>query len=221
MSTQLYPLRVSRITKETPDCVSVSFEVPKDMVGVFGYKPGQYLALEAMIEGEKVRRSYSLCSSPYNSDWQVAIKEIPDGKFSTYANNVLKEGDIVDVLPPSGQFVLDINPTHRKTYVAFAAGSGITPVLSMIKSVLDQEPLSTFTLFYGNRSFDYIIFREEIENLKNLYMNRLTVHHVLSREKLGSPLFYGRIDGEKCTEYNNLLFDAKRLMPTIYVVPQL
>lgn len=209
MSTQLYPLTVKSIKKETPDCVSVSFDIPQELTSIFGYKPGQYLALETEINGEKVRRSYSLCSSPYEAQWQVAIKEIPEGKFSTFANQVLKEGDTLDVLPPSGTFCIDIDASQKKNHVAFGAGSGITPILSMIRSVLEKEPESTFTLFYGNKSFEYIIFREEIENLKNIYMDRLTVHHVLSREKLGSPLFYGRIDGEKCREYNKLLFDVE------------
>lgn len=206
MST-MHRIAVKKIVKETTDCVSVSFDIPAVLKSSFDYQPGQYLALETTIDGEKVRRSYSLCSAPHEGEWKVAIKEVASGKFSTYANRSLKEGDLVDVMPPMGNFALQTDIDAERHYIAFAAGSGITPVLSMIKEVLKVEPKSRFTLFYGNKNFDSIIFREEIEALKNKYLDRLSVHHILSKEKLGSPLFYGRIDAEKCGKFAKVFFD--------------
>lgn len=203
----MHRIAVKKIVKETIDCVSVSFDIPAVLKKSFEYQPGQYLALEATINGEKVRRSYSLCSAPHEGEWKVAIKEVPSGKFSNYANRSLKEGDLIDVMSPMGNFALQTDIDAERQYIAFAAGSGITPVLSMIKEVLKVEPKSRFTLFYGNKNFDSIIFREEIEALKNKYLNRLSVHHILSKEKLGSPLFYGRIDAEKCGKFAKVFFD--------------
>lgn len=209
MSTNFYSLSVKEVKKETPDTVSVLFEVPVKDQEAFSFAPGQYLVMEQEIHGEAVRRSYSICSSPLDDEWRVAIKEIPEGKFSTFANQDLKEGDRLQVMPPMGNFKIDLDTVASKNYVAFAAGSGITPILSMIKAVLAKEPNSTFTLFYGNKSFDYIIFREELEALKNTYLDRFSVHHIFSREKLGSPLFYGRIDGDKCVQFSKALFSVE------------
>lgn len=203
----LHKIKVKKVIKETADCVSVSFDISKDLQPKFQYKSGQYLALETEINGEKVRRSYSLCSAPYENEWKVAIKKVEGGKFSTFANEELENNDELSVMVPAGGFALTPDKEAANHYVAYGAGSGITPILSMIKTVMHDEPKSRFTLFYGNRNFDSIIFREEIEGLKNIYLDRLSVHHILSKEKLGSPLFFGRIDAQKCEKFGKVFYD--------------
>jgi ring-1,2-phenylacetyl-CoA epoxidase subunit PaaE len=203
----LHNIKVKKVIKETADCVSVSFDIPQGLQPKFQYQSGQYLALETIINGEKVRRSYSLCSAPHESEWKVAIKKVEGGKFSTYANEELTDNEELSVMEPTGSFALVPDSDAANHYVAFGAGSGITPILSMIKTVMHDEPKSRFTLFYGNRNFDTIIFREEIEDLKNIYLDRLSVHHILSKEKLGSPLFLGRIDAQKCEKFAKVFFD--------------
>jgi ring-1,2-phenylacetyl-CoA epoxidase subunit PaaE len=162
-----------------------------------------------MIEGEDVRRNYSLCSSPLDNEWRVAVKKLPGGKFSTYANQVLKKGHLLDVMPPAGHFYTELKADNKKNYVAFAAGSGITPMLSIMKTVLRTEPESTFTLVYGNRNTLSIIFHEEIEGIKNKFMERLRVYYILSRERLEEAIFNGRINEEKCSELFDGLLDVK------------
>ena len=209
--SKMHTLKIKEVINETSDCVSVSFNIPSDLKKDFSYESGQYLTLESAINGEKVRRSYSLCSAPYEDEWIVAIKQVKNGKFSTFANDTLQAGHEMSVMTPTGNFKLSTNKDKSNHYVAFAAGSGITPVLSMIKSVMKEEPKSRFTLFYGNRNFDSIIFREQIESLKNVNLDRLSVHHILSKEKLGSPLFFGRIDAQKCEKYASVFFDPKKV----------
>jgi ring-1,2-phenylacetyl-CoA epoxidase subunit PaaE len=203
----LHRIKVKEVIKETADCVSVSFDIPQDLQSDFQYISGQYLALETEINGEKVRRSYSLCSAPFENEWKVAIKKVEGGKFSTYANESLSDEEELSVMVPAGGFTLESDSKAENHYVAFGAGSGITPILSMIKTVMHDEPKSRFTLFYGNRNFDTIIFREEIEALKNIYLDRLSVHHILSKEKLGSPLFFGRIDAQKCENFGKVFYN--------------
>ena len=203
----MHELKVKAIQKETVDCVSVSFEVPAELQSEFGYLPGQYLTLESSINGEDVRRSYSLCSAPHESEWRVAIKKVPNGKYSTYANEVLAVGDTVKVMSPAGNFKLTTDSNNANHYVSFAAGSGITPMLSMIKEVLHREPNSRYTLFYGNKNTESVIFREEIEAIKNTYLERLSIHYVLSKERLMSDIYFGRIDEDKCRRYAKAFFD--------------
>jgi len=207
MSRTLHDIAVQSVDRETSDSVVVSLAIPEALRDAYHFIPGQYLTLEADIQGESVRRSYSLCSAPFEGTWKVAIKKVEEGKFSTYANANLKAGDTLRVMAPDGNFQLITDVENQNHYVAFAAGSGITPILSMIKSVLEEEPHSKFTLFFGNRHFDTIIFREELEDLKNQYLDRLAVHHILSKEKLGSPLFFGRIDAQKCYKFGAVFFD--------------
>jgi ring-1,2-phenylacetyl-CoA epoxidase subunit PaaE len=202
---KFHKLKIKEIRRETPECVSVAFDVPEELAKDYAYIPGQYLTLRTEIEGEDIRRSYSICSAK-DEPLRVAIKRVVDGKFSTFANTALKEGAELDVMTPMGKFHVPLAPENEKTYVAFAAGSGITPVMSIMKSVLQTEPKSEFVLFFGNRGFDNIIFREEIEALKDTYLGRLSVHHVLSRENLGSHLFNGRIDEEKCNRFSRVFF---------------
>lgn len=210
MST-MHTIQVKEVVQETEDCVSVSFDIPIDLQSSFDYLPGQYLTLETEINNEKVRRSYSLCSAPHEKEWKVAIKKVPQGKFSTYANEILKSGEMLQVMKPMGNFQLKCNTANENHYVAFAAGSGITPMLSMIKEVMETETNSQFTLFYGNKNTESVIFREEIEGLKNRYINRFSVHYILSRERLMSDIFYGRIDEEKCRKFANIFFDPKEI----------
>ena len=211
MSTMFHTLQVKDIHRETEDSVVLSFNVPSELQEDFSFVPGQYLTLETAIQGEDVRRSYSLCSAPFENEWKVAVKRVENGKFSTYANQQMNSGDEIKVMAPTGNFKLETRADNKNHYVAFAAGSGITPILSMIKTVLKEEPNSTFTLFYGNRNLDTIIFREELEALKNRYVKRLSVHHILSKEKLGSPLFFGRIDAEKCKKFGSVFFNPSEV----------
>ena len=196
---QFHTLTVTDIRRETPDCVSVAFAVPAAVEEQFAFRAGQYLTLRTTIQGEEVRRSYSICSAPQEEALRVAIKKVEQGRFSTFANEVLRVGDTLESMAPMGTFVL---PPERekplRQYAAFAAGSGITPIMSIIKSTLAEESDSHFTLFYGNRGVDSIIFREELDALKNRYLGRLSVHHIFSQERLDAPLFNGRIDADKC-----------------------
>jgi len=211
MSAKYYPLRIRDLRRETPDTVSVSFDVPADLKEQFRFIQGQHLNLRTIIDGEEVRRSYSICTGTHENDLRVAVKKVEGGLFSTFANERLHAGDTLEVMPPQGHFYTELNPANRHLYVAFAAGSGITPVMSILKTTLVQEPHSRFMLFYGNRGFDHIIFREQLEELKNRYPDRLAVHHILSRESLGSDLFQGHLNGEKCRAYGRLLFRAEEV----------
>ena len=166
MTPKFHTLKVSDVRRETEDTVSIAFEMPQDLKSDYAFLSGQYLTLKAIIKGEDVRRSYSLCSAPHENEWRVAVKQVPEGKFSTFANNEVKAGDQLEVMTPTGNFKLQTDAGNQKSYVFFAAGSGITPILSMIKSVLENEPGSYITLIYGNKGFQSIIFREEIEALK-------------------------------------------------------
>lgn len=197
MSSKFYPLVVENIEKVTANCAVVSLQVPEEHQENFHYKQGQYLTVKAAINGEEVRRSYSLCSSPLDKQWKVAIKQIDDGKFSNYANNVLKAGDTLEVMPPNGRFYVEVQPEQQKNYIAFAAGSGITPILSIIKTHLQLEPNCTFQLFYINQAVSTIILKEEIEGLRNQFLERFQVYHFLTKEERNVPLFNGRIDEEK------------------------
>jgi ring-1,2-phenylacetyl-CoA epoxidase subunit PaaE len=208
MSVQFHRLKVRDLRREIADTVSISFEIPENIRDTFRFTQGQYLTLKTQINGEEVRRSYSICTGAHENDLRVAVKRVDLGVFSTWANAHLKVGDYLEVMPPMGNFFTELSPENEKVYVAFAAGSGITPVMSILRSTLVQEPLSRFILFYGNRSFDTIIFREQLEELKNLYPDRLSVHHVLSRESLGSDLFKGRLDGAKCRRFGEFFFPA-------------
>jgi ring-1,2-phenylacetyl-CoA epoxidase subunit PaaE len=199
--TQFHSLVVKDIRRETPDCVSIAFDVPEQLAPQFRFVAGQNVTLRVFKEGEELRRSYSICSSPLENELRVAVKRQDFGKFSSFANEHLNVGDKIDVLPPSGRFILHLASSgafNNKNYLAFAAGSGITPIISIIKTILATEPESNFTLIYGNRNRASIIFREELEALKNRYMNRLGIHHILSREETDAPINHGRIDASKC-----------------------
>ena len=203
---EFHTLTVLNVHRETSDCVSVTFDIPAHLKETFHFNAGQYLTLRTTITGEDVRRSYSICSAPQESDLRVAIKQVEEGVFSTFANRTLKAGDTLEVMPPQGRFSPALQSTEKRLYVAFAAGSGITPIISILKATLHEEPLSQFILFYGNRGFDQVIFREELEELKSLFPARLAIHHVFSRESMGNDLFQGHIDAEKCTAFAKHFF---------------
>ena len=208
---KFYTLRLSEIRRETEDCVSLAFSVPEELAETFSFIQGQHLTLRKKLNGEDLRRTYSICVGPDDGELRVAVKKVPGGKFSTFANEVLKTGDELEVLPPAGKFFTKLDASQSTRYVAFAAGSGITPILSIMKAVIQREPRSHFTLFYGNRSSDSVIFREVIEGLKNEHLDRLSIHHILSREHPGSDLFAGRINGEKCRRFAKVLFDPQEV----------
>lgn len=191
------PLVVKDIRKETEDCVSIAFEIPSELQEHYQFKSGQYLNFKLNIDGEEVRRSYSLSSSPHENEWRIAVKQVENGKFSNYINNQLKVNDVIEVMTPIGTFTTEFNENNAKEYVLVAAGSGITPVISLAKTMLKKEPNSQVTLFFGNKGTNSIIFREQIEGLKNKYMTNFRVFHIFSREDLGYPLQQGRIDAEK------------------------
>lgn len=200
MTPTFHTLRVKEVRPETEDTVSIAFEIPEELMDSYRYKSGQYLTLRTEIGGEDIRRSYSLCSAPHENEWRVAVKQVTDGAFSTFANSELKAGDELKVMTPMGNFSIEPNASNTRSIALFAAGSGITPILSIAKTILTQEPNSDVTLFYGNKSISSIIFHEEIEGLKNEYMDRLRIINVLSRENLGTPLLKGRMDVEKTNQ---------------------
>lgn len=197
MPPRFHNLRIRSLRRETADSVSLAFAVPDALCGAYRYTPGQYLTLRAIIDGEEVRRSYSICSGLDDHELRVAIKRVAGGVFSNWANDALNAGDVLDVMTPDGRFGVPIEPGASRTLVGFAAGSGITPILSILKSILFREPASRFFLFFGNRSTDSIMFRGELEDLKDRYLSRLSVFHVLSRELQDVPLLNGHLDAEK------------------------
>lgn len=189
-----HSLSVRKVEKETEDCVSIEFEVPESLSEIFRFKQGQNLTVRKWIGGSEQRRSYSICSSPFDHSLKVAVKKVPGGLFSTYANDELRAGELLDVLPPTGNFYTELHPNQKKNYVAFAAGSGITPILSLIKTTLLTEPHSRFTLVYGNRTKSSIIFKESLESLKDKFIDRFRIYHILSREITDTDINNGRID---------------------------
>ena len=195
---RFHDLRLSDVRRETADSVSLAFDVPEADRRAFAYVPGQYLTLRAQIEGLDVRRSYSICSGVNDGELRVAIKRVDGGAFSAFANDDLKVGDRIGVMPPDGRFLAPLDSDKARTYVGFAAGSGVTPLLAILKSVLAVEPRSRFSLFLGNRDSDSIMFRDVLEDLKNRYPDRFSLMHVLSREAREVALLNGRIDSEKC-----------------------
>lgn len=216
MTPKFHSLQIADVRKETEDTVSIAFEVPTALKSDYSFLPGQYLTLKAIINGADTRRSYSLCSAPFENEWRVAVKQVENGVFSSFANSSLKAGDTLEVMTPTGNFCLKPDANAKKTYALFAAGSGITPILSIAKTALKEEPNSEVNLFYGNKNFNSIIFREEVEALKNMYMNRLRVVHVLSRESLGNAIQKGRINKEKCDDLFKA-FLANDTIDAVYV----
>ncbi len=205
MAIHFHPLAVKEIQKQTDDCVSVSFVVPEELKKDFSFVHGQNITLRATINGEEIRRSYSICSAPFENELKVAVKKVAGGKFSHYVNTELKAGTLVEVLPPTGKFNTPLDKDHKKNYLAFAAGSGITPVLSIIKTTLQTEPASNFTLVFSNRDKASIIFFEELEALKNKYLCRFNYINLFTREHTEADIFFGRIDQSKLDQLAKLV----------------
>jgi ring-1,2-phenylacetyl-CoA epoxidase subunit PaaE len=202
-----YPVKVKEVYRETETAVVICLEIPDSLKQIFSFKAGQYITLRTVIQGEEVRRTYSLCSAPSEQQWCIGVKLLPDGVFSNYAFHHLQPGHTIEVMPPMGKFYTPLKPEHHKKYVAFAAGSGITPILSIIKETLHTEPHSSFTLVYGNKSRAHMLFKEPLEALKNKYINRFMLIPIFSRERVETPLYEGRIDEAKCTVLTKQLLD--------------
>ena len=205
LALHFHQLTIKELRKETHDCISIAFDIPLESQADFTFKQGQNVTIKFVAEGKELRRSYSICSSLLENELRIAVKKVSNGIFSTYANERLKKGDILEVLPPTGMFSTTVNPSHRKDYLFFAAGSGITPSISIIKTILFTEPHSAVTLAYGNKTSQSIIFKDEIEALNNKYPKRFKLHHILSREKTGTDFNYGRIDVSKCYQLSALV----------------
>ena len=206
MTPKFHDLTVIDVRPETDDTISVAFAIPEELSADYSYKAGQYLTLRAVVNNEDIRRSYSICTAPNENEWRVAIKQIENGAFSSWAKQSLNVGDRMQVMTPTGNFSFTPNPAVAQSYLLVAAGSGITPILSILKTILTEEPLSDVTLVYGNKGFHSIIFREELEALKNKHLDRFRLIHVLSRESLGNSLQKGRIDLDKVTQLNKAFF---------------
>jgi ring-1,2-phenylacetyl-CoA epoxidase subunit PaaE len=194
MSVHFHPLRIAEIVPETAEANSIRFEIPPELREAFAFRAGQHLTLRATIGGEEVRRNYSLCTAPADSDWMVTVKRIGGGLFSNWVGDRLKAGDTIDVMVPHGSFTTDFNAGKRRHLVAIAGGSGITPVLSLIKTLLSEEPQSRFTLLYGNRDSSSVIFLETLAGLKDKHLGRLEIYHFLDAEEQDIELFNGMLD---------------------------
>ncbi len=194
---RFHQLKVKDVQRETDDAVSIGFDIPEDMNGTFAYLPGQYLTVRASIDGTPQQRTYSICSGLDDGELRIAVKRVDDGVFSNFANDNIEPGMELEVMPPLGRFTAQPGENAGAQYVAFAAGSGVTPILSIVKTLLIREPDSTFTLFYGNRDRNSVIFREQLEDLKDRFLQRFRLVHILSREGQDVDLLHGRLDADR------------------------
>ncbi len=207
-AAEFHELSVAAVDEITDESVRVTFEIPADLVAAYVHVPGQHVIVRANIDGEIVRRSYSICSKPEGGVLQVGIKHLPDGAFSSFANTELSEGDVIEVTLPTGDFTITTDVEKEEHYIAIVAGSGITPVLSMIEAVLAGEPRSRFTLIYGNKDGRSVMFLDDLDRLKNGYPDRFVVFNVLSREFNAIPMFEGRLDEDKLVQLLTTVVDA-------------
>lgn len=206
--SKFHEVKIASVKPETRDAIVVTFDLPLSLADQFRYTQGQHLTLRMQIDGEDIRRSYSICSAVQDNRLRIAIKRVPGGLFSNWANDHLQPGRIVELAPPSGHFNVPLRADNRRHYLAFAAGSGITPVLSLVKTTLIAEPHSHVTLVYGNRASSTVLFKEELCDLKDIYRERLNLVFILSREQQDIDLFNGRIDRAKCDELLDKWIDA-------------
>src|SRR5215217_3878270 len=197
LTPRFHRLAVNDLRREASDAVSLTFAIPEALADNYRFAPGQYLTLRTIMDGEEVRRSYSICSGPEDGELRIAVKKVDGGAFSGWAADELKVGDELDVMTPTGRFGVAPAPGEARVHVGFAAGSGITPILSIVKGMLAGEPESRFFLFYGNRSTSSMLFREALEELKDRFIQRLSIFHVISGEEQDIPILHGRLDGEK------------------------
>lgn len=208
-AAEFHGLAVLSVEHLTDDSVRVTFDVPPNLEETYSHLPGQHIAVRAIIDGDTIVRSYSVCSRVKSGLLQIGVKRLDGGAFSSFANASLHSGDIVEVAPPVGEFVITTDSLNTNHYIAIVAGSGITPVLSMIETVLEEEPKSQFTLIYGNRFARTVMFLADLDRLKNHHMSRLSVFHVLSRETSDVRLFSGRLDEEKLESLLRTVVDAR------------
>lgn len=219
MAQHFHSLEIRDVIRETADCISVSFIVPDALRETFAYRAGQYVTLRAEVGDRELRRSYSLCSAPHENELRIAIKRVDGGMFSQWAHMLLRAGDSMDVLPPDGHFVYEPQPDRARHILLLASGSGITPVFSILKTALHSEPLSHVTLVFGNRRVKDIIFREQIEDLRDLHLGRFQLIHTLSGEVQEAPIANGRIDGEKLATMMSALIDPRSIDETYICGP--
>ncbi|MNF53443.1 1,2-phenylacetyl-CoA epoxidase, subunit E [compost metagenome] len=218
--SKFHSLTIKEVRPETRDAVSIAFDIPTDLADSFRFTQGQHLVMRTQLDGEEVRRSYSICTGVNDGELRVAIKRVAGGRFSAYANECLKAGQSLEVMPPSGHFFVELDAARHGNYLAVAAGSGITPILSIIKTTLEAEPHSRVTLLYGNRSSGSALFREQLEDLKNRYLQRLNLIFVFSREQQDVDLYNGRIDADKCGQLFSRWIDVKALDAAFICGPQ-
>jgi ring-1,2-phenylacetyl-CoA epoxidase subunit PaaE len=211
MSTHFHSLRVKSITPDTDEAVIVSFDVPAAMQNDFQFTQGQHLTLRTQLNGKEERRSYSICSGVDDGELRIGVRHVSGGVMSSWINQSLKTGETIDVLPPEGRFFVPVDESLARHYLGIAGGSGITPILAIMKTVLAREPLSRFTLIYGNRRQASTMFKEELEDLKNRYLTRLTLHTVFSQEHMDSPLYSGRLTQAKLGEFLSVLIQPQQL----------
>ena len=211
MAQHFHRIPVAAVTPEADDAVAVRLEVPPELKAAFAFKPGQHLTLRRVLNGVDERRSYSLCSGVLDDQWRLGIRTVPGGAFSTWANESLRAGEELECMTPDGSFSPALDAAHAKHYLLIAAGSGITPLLSIARSVLSVEPQSQVTLLYGNRRFSSVMFREDLEDLKNTYLQRFSLHHVFSREPQEIALANGRLDADKLRDFLSVLIPAPTL----------
>ena len=211
MTPRFHTLNVARVDRETADSVSLTFAIPPELAEHYRFEPGQHLGLRVRLGSEEMRRSYSICSAPHDNELRIAIKKVAGGRFSAWAVDTLQSGFAIDVLTPEGRFHTPLDPAHAKHYVAFAAGSGITPILSLARTILAREPRSSFTLVYGNRRQASVMFHETLEDLKDRYLARFALYNVFSREMQEVDLFNGRIDGAKVRAFLDTLIPVETI----------
>lgn len=205
MAQHFHSIPVAEVRRETDDAVSVRLAVPEALRPAFAFKPGQHLTLKRVVDGEEQRRSYSLCAGVDDGEWRIGIRELPGGLFSTWANRELRAGDSIECMPPDGAFCTEPDPAQARHVVLIGAGSGITPLLSIAKSVLAREPGSRVSLLYGNRRLSSVMFREQLEDLKDAHLGRFALYHVFSREAQEVDLFDGRLDAARLTRFLDTL----------------
>ena len=218
---KFYSLALKEVRPETRNAVSLCLELPAEGAEKFKYKQGQHLVVRTTVDGEEVRRTYSICSSVNDQELRIAIKRVPGGVFSSFANDLLKPGSVLDVMPPQGHFSVELDPERKGDYLAVAAGSGITPILSIIKTTLETEPRSEFTLFYGNKGTSSTMFRDQLQDLKNEHMTRFNLVYIFTREEQDIDLYNGRIDSDKCDRLFDHWIDARNLTAAFLCGPQM
>ena len=211
MSLHFHPLRVKSIRPDTDEAVIVSFDVPAELAEQFRFSHGQHLTLRATLDGSDERRSYSICAGTFDGELRVGVRKVPGGRFSTWINERLQPGNTIQVMEPEGRFFVPLEPASARHYLGIAGGSGITPILSIMKTVLAAEPKSRFTLIYGNRKQRSTMFLEELEDLKDRYLSRLTLHLVFSQEATDLPLYEGRLTRSKIGEFLAGAIHAERI----------